>query len=34
MENSTIKSLVAGMGIAGLVAGATISAPDLAAASG
>lgn len=34
MEKDTIKSLVAGMGIASLVAGATLSAPALAAQSG
>ncbi|MSN24370.1 MAG: selenobiotic family radical SAM modification target peptide [Geobacter sp.] len=34
MEKDMIKSLVAGMGIAGLVAGTSLSAPALAAQSG
>jgi len=34
MEKDMIRSLVAGMGIAGLVAGTTLAAPALAAESG
>lgn len=34
MEKDIIRSLVAGMGIAGLVAGTTLAAPALAAESG
>lgn len=34
MDKDMIKNLVAGMGIASLVAGVTISAPVLAAESG
>lgn len=34
MEKDMIKSLVAGMGIASLVVGTTLSAPSLAAESG
>lgn len=34
MEKDIIRSLVAGMGIVGLVAGTTLAAPALAAESG
>lgn len=34
MEKDMIRSLVAGMGIAGLVAGTTLAAPAMAAESG